>query len=250
MSHQNKGSNWLSRIWNFIKFISVISLIVGLIYVIVFRTSFFVVKDIEISCNSTDTKVLFDSFTKYFEGNNIFLVSMDEAIKELESNPFIAHVEIIRLYPNKIEYKVVMREIDATFHYNDLFLFLDSDGMLLRISNEPENYLVLEGFTVDSFVVGRKIELDNNDLLINSLKLINLVNQSEFIQKPVVYYENRQIVLKLNENFKVKFGNGEDIENKFNGFIDIYNDLQEKGIFSGVIDISHNGYPVFKPFGD
>ncbi len=194
--------------------------------------------------------VLFKSFATHFEGKNIFLISMGEAMEELEGNPYIAQLEVKRAFPNKIQYRAIMREEKAAFLYNDMYLYLDSDGMLLRISSENDGVFVLEGFTVKSFIVGRPLELNTPEELGNALKLINLVAQTSFEQLPRVVYEKKQITLRLNDQLKGKFGNGEDIERKFNAFMDIYNDLKVKGITSGVVDVSHKGYPVYKPFGE
>ena len=84
----------------------------------------------------------------------------------------------------------------------------------------------------------------------NSLKLVNLLEQTTFEIKPKVFYTDGDIMLELNDKLKANFGNGEEIEKKFNRFMDIYKDLSSKGVYSGVIDVSHKGYPVYKPFGE
>ncbi len=63
-------------------------------------------------------------------------------MEELEGNPYIAQLEVKRAFPNKIQYRAIMREEKAAFLYNDMYLYLDSDGMLLRISSENDGVFV------------------------------------------------------------------------------------------------------------
>lgn len=250
MSQAKNPSSWWMRIWSFIRFMLVLTIVVGTVYFAVFETNWFVIKEIEISSNNDKTQEIYTSFQRYFEGKNMFLISMEEAISDLKKDPYIAQVELKRQFPDTIAYSVMIREEVAAFRYNDMYLFLDDSGRLLRIGEEADDYLIIEGFPVRSFVVGRPLELNSKEAMANTLKLINLVNQTGFTVQPSIQYEEHQIVLRLNDEFRGKFGNGETIENKYNDFIDIYHDLETKGIYSGVIDVSHKGYPVYKPFGE
>jgi len=250
MSQKKSKNSWWMRIWMFIKFVLVLTLILGLSYFAAFKTEWFILQEFEITCNNENTKILFDSFDKHFKNENIFLISMSEAMEELKTNPYVETIKIKRKFPNKISYVALLREEKVGFLYNDLVLFLDRNGVLLRIGEERDINYVLEGFLVKSFVVGRKLELTNMKELENSLKLVNLLEQTEFEIKPKVFYTDGSIMLRLNDKLKGNFGNGEEIENRYNKFMDIYKDLSSKGINSGVIDVSNKGYPVYKPFGE
>lgn len=250
MSQSDNNGNWIIRIWKFIKFVIVMALIIGMCYYAAFKTNLFILKDIEIICNNENTEILFQSFNKHFKGENIFLISMTEAKEELEKNPYVESVKIKRKFTDKIGYDAVLREENVAFAYNELMLFLDKNGVLLRIGEEEDSFFILDGFPVKSFVVGRKLELTNEKELDNALLLVNLLEQSKFEKRPKLLYTNDNIMLVLNKELKVNFGNGENVEENYNKFLDILKDLKSKGINSGVIDVSHKGYPVYKPFGE
>ena len=81
------------------------------------------------------------------------------------------------------------------------------------------------------------------------MSLISLLEQSEVKPNTLIRFEDRNITLDM-DSIKVKFGVGENIEGKFNDFVNIYETLKSDGVVTGVIDVSTDGLPVYRPFGE
>lgn len=109
---------------------------------------------------------------------------------------------------------------------------------------------LIEGFNVKSFNIGEQIKVKDFYVLQHAIELIHLLEKSHIEAKPILKYVNGSIELELNTAYKVKFGDGTNIERKFNNFVDIYDDLNSKQAISGVIDVSNEGLPSYRPFGE
>lgn len=182
--------------------------------------------------------------------SNIFLVSTKDIENSLQSNPFIKSAKVKKVYPNKLNLDLEYREAYAVIKYSDMYIGIDDELRVLSVDMDMPDGFLIEGFVLEGFIVGEEIEVEHKVILREALNLIELLKNSHIEFKPVVAFQDNSLMIALNDSFKVKFGRGDNIERKFNDFVDIYENLKGKGISSGIIDVSSDGLPLYKPFGD
>jgi len=182
-------------------------------------------------------------------GTPYFEVDVVEASKNLESHPYIKAVTATKKFPNTIVFDVTYREHFFNIRYSDIVLSMDDQLHVLEVlATENDGYTV-EGFEFESFSTGKVIDVTQLYILENIVDLISLLKQSHLEPNPLIIFENRNIVLTI-DTLHAKFGVGENIEDKFNAFVNIYEALKADGITTGVIDVSSDGLPVYRPFGE
>lgn len=182
-------------------------------------------------------------------GTPYFEVDPAEAAKALMAHPYVKYATAQKRFPNTVAFDVTYRTHFFNIRYSEIVLSLDEQLHVLEVlASENEGYTV-EGFAFDSFSTGNLIDVDQIYILDNIVRLIKLLEQTEIVPADDIHFVERNIQLTV-DDIKVKFGVGENIEEKFNAFVSIYNALKGDGITTGVIDVSSDGLPVYRPFGE
>ena len=189
--------------------------------------------------------------TKIEKGKtNILFLNKKEFVNSLSKHPYIESIQIKKELPSSLRLDIKYREMYGILKYSDLFIVIDKNLNVLSVDKEKADGILIDGFILQSFIVGNKIEVENTNILKEALNLIELLEKSHIEFRPIILYKENNIQIQLNDDFSVKFGRGEDTERKFNNFIDIYDNLKGKNISRGIIDVSNHGLPLYKPFGD
>ncbi len=225
-------------------------LLITIILVLILKTNFFSIQKIIIFNNTqvTDEEVI--SYSGIYKGQNIFKLKISDITRKINKHPFIKDVKIKRSYPNEILIDIEERKKLVTISHMGIFFQVDNEGYILKTDSQVNDEMLIEGFEIDSFIEGNKINIKDNLALERALRLSTLIREWDIDIAPKILYENNTISLYINDNFRVKFGDVEDIDKKFKNFLDIYDDLKGKNIYNGIIDLSHNGYPIYRPFGE
>ena len=182
-------------------------------------------------------------------GTPYFEVDIFEAADKLKTHPYIKEVTAQKKFPGTIVFDVTYREHFFNIRYSDIVLSMDDQLHVLEVLATENDGFTIEGFEFESFSTGKVIDVTQLYILENIVDLINLLKQSHLAPNPLINFEDRNIVLTV-EALQVKFGIGENIEDKFNAFVNIYEALKADGINTGVIDVSSDGLPVYRPFGE
>lgn len=222
-------------------------LLVLLIY-LAFGTDLLIVDKLiyEVDVNVSHSDIL--RYSGLDKGVNYFFVNNSIAAKNLTRHPYVATVEARKKFPNKIEFLIEYREEFVVLEYSGLFLTLDEELNVLKVEENMGEAFLIQGFSVNSFNIGEQINVQDRDVLEHAIELIHLTEKSHIVFKPVIRYVDGSMEMELNSEFKVKFGDGHDITAKFNNFLNIYEDLVSKNINSGIIDVSNEGLPYYRPF--
>ena len=223
----------------------------GLVLSIIFFSPLFKIKKIEYNVN---VNVNEDDFYEYLDIDRgkqlIFFINRDEYIEKIEKHPYIKSAKLLFKYPDTLKFNLDYREEFAVIKYSNYYISIDDELSVLSVSKKRGDIFVIEGFILKDFIIGDSIEVYNENILKNSILLIKLLSKSHIDFKPILKYNDGNLNIELNDAFKAKFGKGDDIERKFNEFVDIYETLTFKGIKSGVIDVSNKGLPLYRPFGE
>lgn len=182
-------------------------------------------------------------------GTPYFEVNIHETQKALMQHPYIKKAVVEKQFPNTIRFFIEYRTHFFNIRYSDIVLSMDDQMHVLEVLAKENEGFTVEGFAFDSFSTGKLIDISQLYVLENIVHLINLINQSDIQPESVITFEARSIILKV-DGIRVKFGIGENIEVKFNAFASIYDALKLDGINTGIIDVSTDGFPVYRPFGE
>lgn len=230
-------------------YLLIFCLLLALIFIILFKTNYFEINDVVVNNNHELSKDEVISYSGIQIGENIFKIKLSEIKEKLIKSPFIKDVTVKRKLPNILVLDLIERKKIAAILYMGMYFYIDNEGVILYTSNQIDDVYLIEGFEFKSFTEGEKIKVENEEYFKKVIDLCRFLEGSNLNIKPRVVYSDENINLYLNENFKVKLGKGENLSEKFTIFKAIYLDLINKNIDSGVVDISHDGYPTYSPFG-
>lgn len=226
----------------------VVGIISGGLY-LYFNTDLLRIQTIEFNENEYLDLYDVERYSGVSIGTPYFEVDVEIAAKQLMQHPYVKYATAEKAFPQTVYFDVTYRRHFFNIRYSDIVLSLDEQLHVLEVlAVENEGYTV-EGFAFDSFSAGRIIDVPQLYILENIVNLLRMIDQSHLEPNTLIIFEDRNIVLTVDE-LKVEFGVGENIETKFNAFVNIYEALKSDGITTGIIDVSSDGLPVYKPFGD
>jgi len=178
------------------------------------------------------------------------MVNTEDVAKRLLDHPYVNSVEVSKRIPDVLSLTFDYKKEFVAIVYSGMYLTTDDQLNVLKAEEVVGDIFLIEGFHVKSFNIGEQIKVKDFYVLQHSIQLIHLLEKSHIDAKPILKYKDGSIELELNSAYKVKFGDGSNIERKFNNFVDIYDDLNSKQAISGVIDVSNEGLPSYRPFGE
>lgn len=220
-----------------------------ILYLIVFHTPLFIVDTLAYNQNMNITNKEIMIYGEIID-TNIFFVNTDSVEKKLLSHPYIKSASVKKKLPDTLEIDFDYRDEFVAVVYSGIYLTTDDQLNVLKAEESIGDIFLIEGFNVRSFNIGEQIKVKDFHVLQHSIELIHLLKKSHIEAKPILKYVDGSIELELNSDYRVKFGDGTNIERKFNNFVDIYDDLNSKQAMSGVIDVSNEGLPSYRPFGE
>jgi cell division protein FtsQ len=229
----------------------ILGVLAGIIvlYLVVFHTPLFIVDTLAYNQNMNITNKEIMTYGEIVD-TNIFFVNTDAVEKKLLSHPYIKSAAVKKKLPDTLEIDFDYRDEFVAVVYSGIYLTTDDQLNVLKAEESIGDIFLIEGFNVKSFNIGEQIKVKDFHVLQHSIELIHLLMKSHIEAKPILKYVDGSIELELNSDYRVKFGDGTNIERKFNNFVDIYDDLNSKQAMSGVIDVSNEGLPSYRPFGE
>lgn len=234
-----------------LKLLLIVGCTVGAAYMAVFRTDWFLIKGFEVQANEDRRPWIEENYNHYYASRNMFLVSMEEGADSLRADPSVKTARIHRKLPATLVYDIEYRVAVAGFQFEDIFLRVDQEGYLVSTATErPTDVPVVTGLKMDSFVVGKPINVAQKQQLSFALDLVTLLGSAGLEKECELKMEEQTLLVNLKSGISGRFWYRGSAEDSFNRFMTVYNDQLKKGVASGLIDVSSEGYPVYKPFGE
>lgn len=234
-----------------LKLTVILGVVLGLGYLAVFRTDWFIIRAFEVQANDDRGEWIAENYKRYYDSRHIFLVSLEEGADSLRSDPAVRSAEIRRKLPGSLIYQIDYRIPIAGFAFEDMTLLVDKDGYLVNTSREaPTHIPQVMGLKMDSFVTGKPVDTVQKHQLKVVLDLVALLGNASLEKECRLVMEEQTVLISLKSGISGRFWYRGDIEDGFNRFMSVYNDQMKKGVVSGLIDVSSEGYPVYKPFGE
>lgn len=226
--------------------LSILAAIVGLI--IFSFSSFFTITSIMVQGNNYFTADEIIAMSHAEPGSNIiYHPGIGEIESYLKENPYISDVNVKRVFPATLVIEVEEREQVAALVYDDDYLIISEEGILLRKTETEPKITLIEGVKVSKIELGEKIESTDERVLQNTLSLLNAMRKGDLYFKKIVMsdlYVNAYIY----DAFMCK-GTEEYLEKAINSnrLHKIIEDLFSKNIKRGMITVNEDGYASFVP---
>ncbi|TCO79300.1 cell division protein FtsQ/DivIB [Marinisporobacter balticus] len=229
-------------------FVCLMMLLIGVIsFIIIFKTDVFTVKYVDILGNKNISKEELLADSGIVLGNHIFKEKVNNIQLNLYRNSYIKTVLVKRKLPNRIIIQVTERIEEAAIPFMNEFLMIDEEGMVLRSSASNELLKIIEGLECSNFMEGTILRAKDKDQLSKSLEIVRKINENEITIKELDITNKENIIIKLTDDLICKIGEGEIVEYELQILKQILEDLKKKNITRGIIDISNEGYPSYRP---
>ena len=207
----------------------------------------FHIKSIDIIGNKqmSQAQIIDDSTLKV--GNNIFKMNTFLIEKRMKENPFYGDVKIERKYPDKVVITVEERKPTIAFPYGDKYVLINSDGIVMKLSDENPKLAEIVGVTIRGMERGKVLKTSDDELFEKSLEFLALVDENDLFFKRI---DLRKKNAKLNvyDNLYVK-GKLEDISARIEdgNLKKVLIDLYSKKITRGTVVIDGDKTCSFTP---
>lgn len=216
-------------------------------FILIFRTDLFTVQEVRVSGNEylKDEKVIYESGITL--GNNIFKERFSNIKENLQSQPYIKHVKMKRVIPNKISIEITERRPVAYIPYMGNFIIIDEEGVVLESTLDHGELVLIKGIDLTSFNEGEALNMVDEHQLNKAMEILREVNHNELSITEIDVTAIEDIRIRLTKFLSCKLGKGQNLSYKFMLLQSILQDLNNKEITRGIIDISHDGYPSYRP---
>ena len=187
-------------------------------------------------------------------GDKLYKFLRSEIADNIEKNPYIKSVEVLRNISGNVKLNVIQRSPKYMINFSGEYLYVDNEGYILEINSENNGSPIIIGFATDfsSLSIGTsKIRLESKDL--EKLKIVNNIlealesNDVKNVITSVDVTDKNDIILNLEDDRKsVHLGDGTELNTKVLYMKKI---LEKEVENTGIIFINGNldeGYVYFK----
>lgn len=185
-------------------------------------------------------------------GQHMWLANLDAAVEAVEEDPYIASLEITRVYPDRLVLRVTERVEKAVILGMNTHAVIDGEGYVLSIGTRAsyEGLLKVYGTGAGGYHVNQRLgeESDFHSRTLVTLlaalektELLNVVETLD-ISNPLSIY------MTTFDGLTVQLGQSDNAEEKLNNFRIVLPKLIEAGYnTSGTLDLSAKDSPVYSP---
>ncbi|MEA4989077.1 MAG: FtsQ-type POTRA domain-containing protein [Anaerovorax sp.] len=218
-------------------------IIIGIYYLL--TSSFFDIQKIKVKENEYYTAEQIISMSKIKTGKNIFETSMKDAKNRMRKDPYMKNIKISRSLPGTVVITVEERKEYAAVPYGEEYLLMDEDGLVLRKTDVAPTLPLLMGMTVKKMDPGFPLEVEENSVLTDTLKMLSAMEEHEIYFKKI---DISKVVIKAYiYDYLYCEGTPENIRENMDDLKSVLYKLYTQGIERGVIKMGSEGYFSFSP---
>lgn len=230
-------------------YVLITALILLACWLLISNSGLFTIDSIEVKGNKHYTAEEIINMGHASPGHNIIYKANIKETKEfLENNPYIKRAEVRRKLPSTLVIKVTERDERMAFKYDDDYLIMDEDGILLKKTRNKPKTTIIQGVVVSKIKLGEKIGSENEILLDKSIDLIKTMMKSDLYYVKVDMSKEKSIKAYIYDTLIVKTDYDTLMENMKNGRLHlVVEKLFEDGIERGTITFQEDGSASFMP---
>ncbi len=210
------------------------------LYVRLLEDSFYQVREVEIQgCRKVPEQVIL-SLAKIEGMPNLFTLPLKEIAERIEVHPWIEHVRIRKIFPNKVLIHIEERKPMAILQLGELF-YIDSKGVIFSRVGDQDGYdfPFLTGLNRQAFDQEPAVAKHLIAKALECLKIVERNKASPLTGVSEIRMEKTFGIHCFTQTGGVEIRMGWDqYEEKLRRLSFIWSDLQKRGISAGSIDCS------------
>jgi len=221
----------------------------GLFFFIISLSSIFTVDSIEVKGNSHYTAEEIINMGHAVPGRNIlYHLNGQEIVDYLEQNPYINDASVTRRLPSTMVINVTERKEKIAFRYDDDYLIMDEDGILLKKTRNEPRVTLIEGIVINKIKLGEKIGAEDAGLLDKALDLVREMTAEDLYFVKIDLSDRKKVKAYIYDTLAVKTEYEMLMTNLKNGRLHlVVEKLFSEGIKRGTITFEEDGSASFMP---
>lgn len=225
----------------------IIILLAGALYLFA-SSAFFDVAKFEVEGNNyyTEDEIIIMGDCK--TGENIFWGSGCSDIKNrLELDPYMEKVKVKRVLPDKIKIQLTERKQIGAIVYDDSYVVIDKNGIVLRKTDVEPQLTLVRGLTINKLEPGQPIGVEESVQLRQIMETIVTMEETDMYFKSI---ENTETEIKAYVlDFLVCQGTAQNLmESMKSGNLQkVIRGLFDIDIQRGTVEVSGDDYISFSP---
>ena len=241
---KRKKNRFITRFYIFLTVI-----LLGIGWFLISNSGLFTIDSIVVQGNSHYTAEEIINMGHASPGRNIIYKANIKETKEfLENNPYIKHAEVRRRLPSTLVIRVTERQERLAFKYDDDYLVMDEDGILLKKSRNKPMTTIVQGIVVSKIKLGEKIGTENGRRMDMVLDLIKMMMKSDLYYVSVDISSEKKVKAYIYDTLVVKGDYDTIMTNMENGRLHlVVEKLFGDGIERGTISFGEDGTASFVP---
>lgn len=226
-----------------LRFLLLIAFFVALYFFL--TSTVFDIQKITVQDNNYYTKEQVIGIAKVKTGKNIFETDVSKIKERLLLDPYIKNVKVGRKIPHTIYIEVEERKEFACIPYGNEFILIDNEGMVLKKTEIEPALPLLVGMTVKNIEPGTALEVEENAVLSDTLRLVAEMDEHEIYFKKI---DISNVIIKAYIfDQLVCEGTPENMLNNLEGLQKVLYDLYSQGIERGVLKVGSDQLYPFNP---
>ena len=188
----------------------IIFLILILMGLILF-SDIFNIKNIEVVGNSNLSNDTIISLSGIEKERNIFMINKKKSKEKIKEETYIEKVKIHSKFPSTVVIEVVERHPKFMLQFADSFVYINSQGYMLEVSNNSIEVPIIIGFVTDlnNIHAGNRLDLEDLKKMEKIIKVFEVAKSNEIanlITKIDISDENNFTLLLEGEGKKAYLG--------------------------------------------
>ena len=209
------------------------------------HSQMFTVKKIVLEENPHMTVEQLKEITGYKKGINLFEIDRRKNEKKLEKDTYIEEAEISRELPDTVKVVLTLREQTAVIQSDKGYVLLDDEGIVIDILEQPPQYTILAGLTVESAEKGETVKVKETKKYNRYMELLDKTKKADMYFKTIVI-KDKTVTAYATDALYCTGSIDNFVEGMENGNLQsIFYDLMQKGIKAGAVKVGDDQYYSF-----
>ena len=162
------------------KYVALVVMILAVIIIAMF-SPIFNIKVINVQGNKKLTQNEIISLSQIQLEENTFKINKAKVSNSIKENAYIASVKISRNLPSTINIEIQEREAMYQIEYANGYVYIDKQGYMLEISEEKQNFPILQGILTENtnFETGNRLNKEDLNKLEVVYKIVEAAEANE-----------------------------------------------------------------------
>lgn len=217
----------------------------SLIFLIIFKSDFFKINNIQVLGNLELDKEDIVKYSQIYIGENIFRINRKNIEENLKKLPYVKEVKIRRILPQDILIDLVEREEKVLVKLISSYQVIDLEGYILKEVDKPDNKLpIILGLNIHGLGRGDNLfnSIDNEELIVflEEADRLDLLSQIESIDLKSL--NNIDILLK--SGIDITFGKLDNVEYRLRLLYEVLKDIKEREVKVEKIIMDRGEHPI------